>query len=551
MKAPGRDYQGRSGLDLIEEAVHLLRRGSGAVLAGYYLGTLPFILGLLYFWADMSRNPFAGLHLAGASLALALGFLWMKLWQSVFATRIRAQISGMAAEPWNFRRCLRVCVVQATIQSTAVFVLPLAFLALAIPLGWVYAFYANMTVLGTGETGEFTTVAKKAWQQSLLWPGQNHVILASLAAFGGCVFLNLTSVCLALPRLLKMLFDVDSVYSQSPAALLNTTFFATMLSLAWLCVDPILKTVYVLRCFYGESLTSGEDLKAGLQQFSGAARSAFTGLVLLLALSRANSSRAAAEADRPAPRPPAVAIETSDLDRAIDEVIRQPKYAWRLPRGEVSPDALPEGRIARFLHEVGTWIKECLRTVWHWLRDLLDRLFKRRSASAGHGSGLDWISPLQALVFVLLAVVAGALGVLLYRAWKERQSGPVVAASEAILPVPDLADENLGADQLAEDGWIGLGRELLARDEMRLALRAFYFASLAHLARRNLITIAKFKSNRDYERELGRRGHSLPGVVSLFGANVTTFERSWYGRHGVTPELIGQFVSNVERIKAP
>ena len=87
-------------------------------------------------------------------------------------------------------------------------------------------------------------------------------------------------------------------------------------------------------------------------------------------------------------------------------------------------------------------------------------------------------------------------------------------------------------------------------DSMRLALRAFYFASLAHLATRNLITIAKFKSNRDYERELRRRGHSLPDLLSLFGENVSTFDSTWYGMHEINQEAVGQFLANVERIKA-
>ena len=59
-------------------------------------------------------------------------------------------------------------------------------------------------------------------------------------------------------------------------------------------------------------------------------------------------------------------------------------------------------------------------------------------------------------------------------------------------------------------------------------MRAFYFASLAQLAARGLITVAKFKSNRDYERELQRRGHSLPELLASFGDNVSVFDRTWY-----------------------
>ena len=38
-------------LALLEQAVHLLRRSGGSALAAYYLGSLPFVLALLYFCA--------------------------------------------------------------------------------------------------------------------------------------------------------------------------------------------------------------------------------------------------------------------------------------------------------------------------------------------------------------------------------------------------------------------------------------------------------------------------------------------------------------------
>jgi len=93
-----------------------------------------------------------------------------------------------------------------------------------------------------------------------------------------------------------------------------------------------------------------------------------------------------------------------------------------------------------------------------------------------------------------------------------------------------------------------LGRELLARGDFRLALRAFYLASLAHLAAKNLVTLAKFKSNLDYERELRRRGHSLPELPPLFSENVSVFDRAWYGMHEVTEEMVNRFVFRVERL---
>jgi hypothetical protein len=157
---------------------------------------------------------------------------------------------------------------------------------------------------------------------------------------------------------------------------------------------------------------------------------------------------------------------------------------------------------------------------------------------------------LQLLLYALVTLAVVALGFLLFRILQNRRRPAKTIQSEAIQPAPDLTDENVGADQLPEDGWTKLARELLERGELRLALRAFYLASLAHLAERNLISLAKFKSNRDYERELQRRGHSFGGLLSVFGDNVSVFDRIWYGMHEVTRDLVQQFASNVERIKA-
>jgi hypothetical protein len=108
----------------------------------------------------------------------------------------------------------------------------------------------------------------------------------------------------------------------------------------------------------------------------------------------------------------------------------------------------------------------------------------------------------------------------------------------------------VAADQLPEEGWSRMARELLERGEWRLALRALYLASLAHLAQRNLVTITRSKSNQDYLRELDRKAHALPEVAQLFAENVSTFDCVWYGLHAVDEGKVEAFAGNVERIKA-
>jgi hypothetical protein len=89
----------------------------------------------------------------------------------------------------------------------------------------------------------------------------------------------------------------------------------------------------------------------------------------------------------------------------------------------------------------------------------------------------------------------------------------------------------------------------MERGEARLALRALYLAGLAHLAHRELIRLARHKSNWDYDRELRRRARGNEGLLTAFDANLMAFEASWYGDHVVTSDTLGGFSQNLDRIR--
>ena len=374
MKRANRRRQGLGAIELIEQAIHQLRVAPPATLACYYLGTLPFVLGLLFFWADMSRSALADAHLAGAALGVALLFLWMKFWQAIFARHLRAAFAGEPPPPLGLRRGCRILIAQTALQPSGLFLLPLA-LILTLPFAWVCAFYQNLTALAAAETGEARSFVKQAARQAALWPRQNHTLLAVLLGFGFCVFLNWTSVCFVLPHLAKMLLGVESVFTRSPSSLFNTTFLAAMLGLTYLSVDPIVKAVYALRCFYGGSLQSGEDLKAELRRLSQPAQSLAACLLVALMVFGAGSANAAESASpaaqKPAAAAPAASVAPSELDRAIREVIQQSKYAWRLPRekAHVSEDEEP-GIIRRFLQKAGDSLRQGAKSVWDWVDEI-------------------------------------------------------------------------------------------------------------------------------------------------------------------------------------
>jgi hypothetical protein len=551
MKRTQRPEHGRTVFDLIEEATHVLRTAPAATLAVYFAGAIPFVLGFLFFWADMSRSPLAPQHLAEASLGMAALFFWMKFCQAIFARRVRAQVAHEPPAPWKFRTCARILVTQAMVQPSGLFILPLAIIPI-LPFAWTYAFYQNVTALDDGTKAGSFAVVNHARRQARLSLVQNGALILILAGFAGCVFLNWMTVCLSLPELFKMFFGVESVFTQSPMAMMNTTFFAAMAGLTYLCVDPLAKTAYTLRCFYGEAMQSGEDLKAELKPFVRAHKTA--GAILIFLMLGLGAPAMAEPA--PAAVNPAVSqtIPPPGLDQAINQTIHERKYVWRMPRQQAVQTETQEGVIARLFHTVGAMIRDWVRAALHWVGKVLEKLlrglFGHQRTTTSTSSGYAWIESLQVLLYGLVAAAVAALAIFLYRLWRNRSRPAPEVAGQAIQPLPDVADENVRADQLPEDGWAKLGRELLERGEFRLAMRAFYLASLAHLAARNLISIARFKSNRDYERELRRRAHAFPGLLSVFDENLALFEGIWYGMHDVSADGVNQFAANLERLKA-
>ena len=520
------------GLDLIEQAVHTLRVASPGTLLCYYLGAAPFVLGALWFFSEMSRSGLAGKHLVGGALGLTALFVWMKLWQSLFALKISAQIASHPAPKISPRLLVRALASQTLLHATGLFVLPVA-LNLLVPTVWVFGFYQNVTVLGLREPA-LGALARRSWKQACWAVGQGHAALTTLGLFSVFVFINVGITIIGGPHLLKMLLGVETDFALSVMSGFNTTFLAAAAGVTYLCVDPLFKTVFALRCFHGEARTTGEDLRVTLRTFQTPALA--IALLLLVSFSSANVHGA----DAPQKSSPAATAPGTQLDRSIDEVLQRPEYTWREPRVK----KVSEGEESAMWKRVEAWLKKQAHAFGDWI----DSLFKKNRGLPGGGWNFPFSA--QGFTYILIAVVVVIIGLLVWFLWRSRsRAARIGMKATPATPLPDLTSDDVSGDELPVDGWTALALELLERGELRLAMRAFYFSSLAHLASRSLVNIAKFKSNRDYERELLRRSHALPNLTASFSDNVTIFDRVWYGQHAIDGELMQQFRGNVERIR--
>lgn len=553
----------KGALELLEEAFHLLRHAPAAVWLAYLTGALPFTLGLLLFWSEMSQSGYAWRYHSVAALGLALLFFWLKCWQTVFCQSLLIRVTGRAAEAWNLRRVLRMIAQQASWQSTGLFLVPLAGLAL-VPFGMVFAFYQSLTVMGDGRTSDRQDPVPAAWGCAKAWPGQNHALLGCLAAWGLVVLVNWISAFVLAPQVLKSFLGIETLFSRSHDTYLNSTFLAAMVLLTWATVDPLVKAVYTLRCFHATARATGEDLKAILRRAQAA--SATTVLLLGLLVAAGAAQGAAATQGETVTTPAPAVVSPAELDKAIQLELDQRKYTWRIPKEKLPPPPSAEkaGFVRGFFQELGKtlegWMNgvgDALERFAKWVGNLFPKnlnppAVKPTPRRPTGDFQTDWLSPLRVLLVLLLVAIVAVIVVFLFRLWKRRRRRHETAEVTPELPAakPDLNSEHVAANELPEDEWLQMARDLIGRGELRLALRAYYLSCLACLGERKLVAIAKSKSNRDYERELARRAHSLPGLTELFHDHVVVFERVWYGLHEVTGEMLREYEAKLQRLRA-
>ena len=92
--------------------------------------------------------------------------------------------------------------------------------------------------------------------------------------------------------------------------------------------------------------------------------------------------------------------------------------------------------------------------------------------------------------------------------------------------------------------------EFAEKGDLRLAMRALYLGTMAHLADCDLITIKRYKSNREYECELRRRAHEHNELLSLFSHSLGFFERVWYGMYRVARPEYDRFAASHRKMMA-
>lgn len=553
-----------SAIQLIEEAFHLLRSAPGQTLWWFFLGTVPFACLLFYFWADMSRSSYAQEDAALTALLLCLAFFWKCSLQARFCRSLWETINpGFTPKQTGWQRFR----YHAAIWLFQAFSFPLLLLGtcFVLPLAWVASTFQNGYVLGlTQEFGKqpLRNLVIRSIRNSHYEWAQNHsvwITLGFLALFG---WVNIYVAMTLPPQLLKMFLGVETAFSTNPGSLINSTFIFGTILVTYLIMSPLAKAVFVLRCFYSESRTTGADLLSRLSSLrrSRAGRgevrsrvSRFGAAVVAPVVLAAAGAPGVSSAQQVAGYNP------ESLDSAIQETMMAKKYQWKFSRklleGEVDEET---GWMDKQIEMLTESFETKMRQFQEWMKEransFIEDWLKRmdgREAPARRTLDNDFARGLHSTLSVFLVVLVTLLvGWLVYLVARHYRNSPRLEAEETgdLAKEIDLESEEIVADQLPEDEWIKLAREQIAKGEARLAIRALFLATLAHLGERGLLKIERYKSNLDYRRELALRARREEALRAAFSENSGVFERAWYGLHPIANESVDHFLENYQTI---
>ncbi len=237
-------------MDLMERSVNLLRRAGLEALGLWLLGTVPFVLTVIYQWTFWTTHPNASRALLQGSLQLTITYCWMKTLQSLLGDYLLASAGRVSWTYPGLRATMRKAFVQIRVQATALLVLPLALL-LAFPFGWAFAFYHAFTL--TGNFGQSARIAR-------LRPRANHILISYFSLLALLVYGNVLVSMFFLPSLLRTITGMESIMLRNPSASMNGTVFLAAAGFSFLLLGLMVRSVYALWIFDAQSRHSGADI---------------------------------------------------------------------------------------------------------------------------------------------------------------------------------------------------------------------------------------------------------------------------------------------------
>ncbi len=373
-----------------------------------------------------------------------------------------------------------------------------------------------------------------------------------IAPIASVVFINILTGLFAVITLFTSLSGIETRASFLNMAFVDTTFWLFCVAMCYLIMDPVLKCAYVLRTFHIQSLKTGDDLRSAIQriQKNKSLHTATTALAanndsgnvsvalqnrsssnrVLILLTIASSIVCFSGGATHAANNVRTPIPVEVLDQSIEDTLSQIRYAWRLPRD------IDASKFDNPVYDAIRGFFNKLSAAYHYVMDQLEEIINRMLNRMSFSSREDQsISPfIQTGLQIVLVAIALLLAWLLFTTIRKhlRSSQKVPLETPSRLAViPDIHSDEVQASDLPEEDWMGMAQDLARNGDFRPAVRAVYLGMLAALAYRELIRLARYKSNAEYLQELQRRIQRDIPDTGAFREGIQTVEAVWYGGH--------------------
>ena len=495
-------------LELLEESLQILRTGGASILLLYWTGALPFAISLLWLLRDTGFN-WGGPLLFRYSLICAVTFIWMSYWKSAAARNTLLLLTPASTSSANWHQC---AAIQAIFQTFKLFVMPFAITSL---LAWPAAssFFRTLSLEPISSARPIRNGLARAFSTATMRYAENAVAFLTVAGFAIIIFLNVLITLAISPYLWKVLTGIETDWSrfQNPGVIFS--LFTVAAIATWLLIDPWLQTYSVLRVFYQNARSDGRDL---LRDITRLAAIILFCLMVIPAHAQTNQQKT--------------------LDNAIDHASQDVNYGWLRPAASNAEQGFL-GELAQKVRDTLTWmghqISRAYRSFMHWV----DEVFRPRELPNDDGKKIKPHSQELRWTLALLAIlICGAIIALFMRGVKTKGIKQTEAAAAAA-PEADVLNEQLLPSEVNHEEWLRLAFQYLSNNQTRLAARAFYLANLSYLGTQSMLSLALWKSNRLYERELARQPKAAE-LNTAFAACNRLYERAWYGMRELGAEQI-------------
>lgn len=198
----------------------------------------------------------------------------------------------------------------------------------------------------------------------------------------------------------------------------------------------------------------------------------------------------------------------------LSEILKRADYKRPEPKKKDDSESALEMLLRKVIEWIGSW-------------------FPSMAPSSGTSLGVGAAG--SVLYYLVIALIVALVGFLLYkliplfvpsfkRKIKEEKKDRVILGEKI--------DENVSSHDL-----FAAADELARNGDLRGAIRKGYVALLCELSDRNLIGLARHKTNRDYLRDVRPRTEIFQEMNGLTGS----FERHWYGEEKAENEDWSEF----------